>query len=318
MTRTWVTLLAAIVAGGCARTANPPATADRPAAEPSGLALHDFVRHPVIHESEVAVAAPRIVSLSPTATEIACALGLRLAIVGRTRYCDYPPEIAQVPSVGAATDVSVETLLALRPDLVLVSGTTRGQIERLSDLNLKWEPLPDTTLADIFSAIRRVGELTGRPRTAADLAGAVAAQLDEVAARFRGVPRRRALLAIGPMTTPASPPFVAGPGSFFDELIQRAGHENAVGVDGRAFGPLSFEAVIAADPDVIVELDPDCPAAHRADHAAARAAWAQLGDFSAIRNNTVFRLCGNQHHLPGPRVAETFAALCAAIGGASK
>ena len=80
------------------------------------LALRDWVREPLIDESERDVAPLRIVSAAPNVTEICCALGLRSAMVGRTRYCDYPPEIERVSSIGALNDVNVEVLTRLGPE----------------------------------------------------------------------------------------------------------------------------------------------------------------------------------------------------------
>ncbi|GEM_PF-489036 len=312
---------------GC--TPPGPATASRPGSGSGGpvhpvlggeslpgrrARLHDWVLHPRVVAAERDAGPARIVSGAPNVTEICCALGLRGRLVGRTRYCVYPPEIAKVPSIGALNDVNAETLLGLRPDLILVAGTSRMQVERLRALELRFERVPDTRLDDLFVAIGRIGALTGRPRTAARLCVAIRSDLAAVDGEYRErVAGTRVLLVTGTLATPPRPPYVAGPGSFYDDLLKRAGCRNVVGQRQSAFGPLSLEFVIRADPDVIVELDADGTARPAGDADALRA-WSRLGRLRAVRHGRVHVLQGPQHFLLGPRIALTYRALCAAIG----
>ena len=278
------------------------------------MRLRDWVRRPLIDETEREPVALRIVSAAPNVTEICCALGLRESLVGRTRYCDYPPEVASVPSIGALIDVNVERLLELRPDLIVVSGRSRAQTERFAGLGLRLESVPDASLHDLFVAIRRVGELTNRKRTAEQLCGAIRADLEAVTARFADVPPTRVLLLTGTLSDPPRPPYVAGPGSFYDELLRLAGHENVVPGAQGAFAPLSLEFIVRADPDVIIELDPDGQCRPTGD-ADARRAWAKVGKLRAATSSRIHVLTGPEHYLLGPRIAFTYDALCRAIAG---
>jgi iron complex transport system substrate-binding protein len=312
----------ALVAAGLAGCERPPTeagSATRPAgvsASRPAAALHDWVREPQVAASEEDIPALRIISAAPNVTEICCALGLRSALVGRTRYCDYPPGIEQVASIGALNDVNVEALLALRPDLIIVSGTSRVQRERLALLELRVESIPDASLADLFEGVRRIGAWTGRGRTAERLCAGIEADLAAVTARFSGCAGARVLLLTGTLSDPPRPPFVAGPGSFYDELLRRAGHENVVSGARTAFGPLSLEFIVRADPDVIVELDPD-GRQRSGGSADARRVWARLGALRAVSNERVHVLTGNQHYLLGPRIALTYDALGRVIAGGS-
>jgi iron complex transport system substrate-binding protein len=277
-------------------------------------ALPDWVRHPAVDEAERHKPALRIVSAAPNVTEICCALGLRAALVGRTRYCDYPPGIEDVCSIGALIDVNVERLLELRPDFILVSGTSRTQTERFAPLKLRFESVPDNTLNDLFAAIRRIGALTGRERTAERLCRAIRGDLRAVSERFAGAPHARVLFLTGTLSDPPSPPYVAGPGSFYDDLLKLAGHENVVAGEQQAFAPLSLEFIIRADPDVIIELDPDGRQRPGGD-ADARRAWNKIGALRAVTHRRVHVLVGPEHYLLGPRIAHTYAALCRALAG---
>ena len=285
-----------------------------PVAVSADSRLHDWVVNPVIDVSEPVLTPIRIVSAAPMVTEICCALGLRDALVGRTRYCDYPPDIENVPSIGALIDVNTEVLLALRPDLILVSGTSRAQLDRFAALDLRIESVPDAGLKDLYTAIRRIGKLVGRPRTAARLCTGIESDLASVTQRYGNLPPARVLLLTGTLSDPPRPPYVAGPGSFYDTLLCRGGHTNVVSGEQAAFAPLSLEFIVRADPDVIIELDPDGRQRPAGDSAALET-WRKIGALRAVTSRRVHVLSGSQHYLLGPRIALTYQALCRKIAG---
>lgn len=258
----------------------------------------------------------RIVSASPAVTEICCALGVRDQLVGRTSYCAYPPGVEEIPSIGALIDVSTERLLDLRPDLIILSGHSRAQRDRFEPLGIRIESIPDTTLDDIFMGIRRVGELIGRAPAAEALCLDMERRLRETDAQFAATAPQRVLLLIDTLADPPQPPVVAGPGSFYDDLLRRAGHENVSAEAHKPFGQLSLEAILAADPDVIVELDPD-GASRPNGRADALAAWSKLGSLEAVQSGRVVVLSGDKYYVPGPRVTEIYADLCAGIAAVS-
>lgn len=302
-----------------AQSTAPGAIASRPSSQPdsqpaSQPTVCDFVATPQIAAGEEALPNLRILCGAPNVSEICCALGLRDRIVGRTRFCTYPPSILNVPSIGALIDANVETVVALKPDLVLISGESRGMTERLAPLGLNLESVPDRSLADLFSAIRRIGDLTGRVRTARLLCENIEQDMERVQRRCATQRPMRVLLVTGTLGTPPTPPFVAGPGSFYHDLLKRAGYIDAAPDEGRAFGTLALEAVLKANPDVILELDPDGTSRPRGD-ADARQAWAPLDAVAAVRNRRVYVLTGPEHFLLGPRVALTLQAICRAVAG---
>ncbi len=302
-----------ILLAGCTRA--PPTAApsgSTPVAQTAETSLTDWVRNPPLAESEQDAACPRLLSAAPNVTEICCALGLRDCLVGRTRYCKYPPSVEAVPSIGALNDLNTEVLLEIRPDLVLVSGSSRAIRQRLAGLGVRLESLPDTSLADLFLAIEQTGALVGRVQTARRLVELIRADLDAVAARFAGTPRVRVLLLTGPLSDPPRQADAAGPGSFYDDLLRRAGHVNVVPAGGRAFAPVSLEFVLDSDPDVIIELSADGASRPNGD-ADARRVWSKVGPLRAVAAGRVHVLVGPQHFLLGPRIAQTFEALCRTI-----
>lgn len=300
----------AAVSAGCTRP--PAASTGQPTTSAAASALRDWVIDPPVVDSERAVSCPRLLSAAPNITEICCALGLAEQLVGRTRYCVYPPAIAKVRSIGALNDLNVETLLEIRPELIIVSGASRAIADRLARLDLRYEAVPDWTLADLFTAIARIGVLTGRPQTAARLMDGIRADLDAVASRYSATHPVRVLLLTGPLADPPTPPDAAGPGSFYDDLLRRVGHTNVVAAGGGAFAPVALEFVLRADPDVIIELAPEATQRPAGDADALRA-WAQVGPLRAVTARRVHVLVGAEHFELGPRIAQTFEAICRMI-----
>jgi len=287
-------------------------------AERAGAATtpRDWVLNPQVAESEVDAACPRLLSAAPNVTEICAALGLIDCLVGRTRFCDYPPQVASVRSIGDLYNLNVEVLLELRPDLILISGQSRSISERLSKLGLAYEALPDYTLDELFIGIERVGVLTGRPETARRLIAGARADLEAVAARYAGLPSKRVLVLTWPLPDPPTQADAAGPGSFYDDLLRMAGHTNVAAPGDRPFGPISLEFILEASPDVIIELSADGRERPRGD-ADARRVWSQVGPLEAVARERVHVLVGRQHFILGPRIARTFEALCRLISDES-
>lgn len=278
------------------------------------LKLRDWVVDPPGIVADAPRCELRLVSAAPNLTEICFALGVGDCLVARTSYCAYPPAVAVLPSIGALTDMSAETLLALRPDVVLVAGTSRAQVERLEALGIRYEATPDQSIEDLYEAIALIAELTDRAAVGDALIAGIRVDLDRVEARYRvGVGEggaRRALVLIGALQDPPRPPFVAGAGSYYNDVLERLGVQN-VAADVGPFGQVPLERIVRADPDVIIELSAD---GARTD-AAARAAWAQLGQLQAVERKRVVVIAGGQHYILGPRIATTFATIGAAVRG---
>lgn len=279
--------------------------------------LSDLTASPVIDAAERDTPAPRIVSTAPNITEILCAMGLSDAIVGRTRYCTHPPRVLAIPSIGALLDLNVERLVALKPDLILLSGESTAQAERLRPLGISFETVPDYSLDDLRAAIRKIGELTHRPRSAEKLIKGIDAQLADLTKTFANMPQKRVLIVTGVLSDPPQPPYVAGPGSFYDDLLKLANVEN-VAPDGHgAFAPLALETIVRLDPDVIIELDPDGSGRPGGDAEAVRV-WGQLPGLSAPKRSGVRVLTGSYLYLLGPRVVQLQTDLYVAISEAGE
>ena len=239
--------------------------------------------------------AGRIVSLAPNLTEILFALGLGDRVVGVTDYCDYPPEAATKPSIGGFVNPNLEAILALEPDLALATPNigNRDAVLRLESLGVEFLVLETPDLAALFSSIRSVADRAGVPERGHALVASLEREVAELRAEVSGRPPTRALLVFA-----HDPLVVAGPGTFFDEMLGLAGGANLAAGAEAHFPHYSLEQVIELGPDVIVETVMGSSGAPDV------AFWERWDTVPAVRDG---RICTPPPDLilrPGPRTPE--------------
>lgn len=190
----------------------------------------------------------RIVSLLPSLTEMVCELGQCQRLVGVDRYSNYPEPVRALPKVGGGLDPSVEAIIALKPDVVLLA-TSSPAAARLQSLGLKVLALEPKNYADV----RRVLEIVGRLLDVPD-AQRVWRLIDAgVSAAAQSLPMRirqtRVYFEVN------SAPYAAGEASFIGETLSRLGVRNIVPAALGPFPKLNPEFVVRADPDLIMVGD---------------------------------------------------------------
>lgn len=286
---------------------------------------------------------PRIVSLIASSTEIICALGCREWLVGRSHECDYPPEIRDLPcctEVKMPTDgtsyaidqqvkaivqeglsvyrVRAEVLQALRPTVIVtqtqceVCAVSERDVAAATCQLLDSRPevvcLHTDALADLWVDIRKVAVALGVPERAETLIGTLQARIQaisEIAQRQPTRPRMAFIEWIDPL--------MAG-GNWMPELITLAGGENLFGVAGKHSPWMTWEQLVAADPELIV-VSPcgfDIARTRQEMHLLTdRPGWQQL---SAVQAGRVILADGNQYfNRPGPRLVDSLEILAELI-----
>jgi len=236
----------------------------------------------------LAVPARRVVSLIPATTELLFAIGAGDAVVGRTKWCDYPQASQAVPSVGDGVNPNVEAVLARRPDLVLFYRSVQhtATVARLRSLGVPALQLNTDALADVPRLARMLGRLTGHERSADSLVTAFGAELAAVSPAAAA--RRPSVLLL----VWEQPPMTVGTGSFLSELVERAGGTNLFADISATSAAVSIEAVAARDPDVVL-LASEGPLAF-----ASRPEWQVV---RAVREHRFARVSGSAFGHPGPR-----------------
>jgi len=288
LTRALVQAVRALLAGAVALCLALPAAHAQPAqpAQPPQPA-HST------QAAEAAVRTPqRIVSLVPSLTETVCSLGACSRLVGTDRFANWPPSVLQLPKLGGLDDAQVESIVALRPDLVLAAPSARV-VRRLRDLGLTVQVFASDSHADVRRSIdalaATLGDAAAGPRLWAAIERELAAARDRVPPAWRG---QRVYFEV------STTPHAAGTGSFIGQTLAGLGLANIVPPALGAFPQLSPEFIVRAQPDVVMAPRREISAM------AARPGWAALQALGHDRH-CGFDAAGYEMLVrPGPRLGE--------------
>jgi iron complex transport system substrate-binding protein len=232
----------------------------------------------------------RIVSLSPGMTEVIFALGAQGDLAGVTTYCDYPDAARKLPRVGDFSHPSLERIIALKPDLVIVNRPEQNRIQ--TDLDAFKIPVFATepeSLADIYRDITNLGRRIGRARAADSLVTYMRQMI-----RPRGRKPRAVYIELSPR-----PLITVGRNSFLNEMVEMAGGRNIFDELDRPYPVINQEEVIKRDPEIIIVLHPE--------GIKDRIGWTRI---RAVRENRIYLDLDQDLLLrPGPRLVLGFQAL---------
>jgi len=259
----------------------------------SGLALAAVVQDDRLQKIEIPQAPQRIVSLLPSLTETVCALGACQRLVGVDRYSNWPESIQTLPRVGGGIDPNIESIVALKPDLVLAAGSTRGT-DRLQALGLTVLRLEPRTHADAQRVLQTVGQALHVPMADSDrvwqgIQLGVQAAVQSLSPQAR---QQRVYFEVSPA------PYGASASSFIGETLTRMGVTNILPASLGPFPQVNPEYVVRAQPDVIMAGD------------SSRASMAKRPGWSSLRAMQAQRMCvftqdeSDMLVRAGPRMAE--------------
>jgi iron complex transport system substrate-binding protein len=239
-------------------------------------------------------AAPqRVVSLLPSLTETVCELGACGRLVGVDQNSTWPESVKRLPRLGGLHDTSVEGIVALRPDLVLVPRSSRV-LARLQGLGLRVAVIEPQTQAEARAAMLEVASLLGLSPSAGELAWHRAEQ--RFPAPVWRPPGATVYYEVGSL-------YAAGEASFVGDWLARLGARNIVPASLGTFPKLNPEFVVRADPWLIITSQRTAAELPR------RPGWAALG---AVQAGRICALSPTQTEVlgrPGPRMAEAAEAL---------
>ena len=261
-------------------------------AEDTSITINDM------HGREIVLTEPvtRIVALTPADCEILCAIGCEDTLVGRGKYCDYPESILELPALATGDDLNVEEILALEPQVVLMSdmNQTDDQVKMLEENGVQVVVSETTDIEGVYTAIRMIGALMGKNdeaeaviadmQTTFDYIASVSEQSDKTI-YFEVMPLEWGLWSAGTTT-------------FMHELAGICGMQNAFAdIDG--WQAISEEQVIERNPDYIVLVTGMGETA--VDEVMGREGW---GELKAIQNATVYNADSYAMTRPGPRLKD--------------
>lgn len=235
----------------------------------------------------------RIVSLLPSLTETVCELGACHRLVGVDRYSNWPAEVRRLPQLGGGIDPSVEAVVALRPDAVLLADSSRA-VDQFRALGLKVVVLEPKNLADVQRVLRQVGQLLAidpaePQRVWRRIDAGVSAAAQSLPARVR---QTRVYFEVN------NAPYGAGEASFIGETLSRLGARNILPASMGPFPRVNPEFVVRSNPDLIMVGDQNFGGM------AQRPGWSGI---RAVRENRLCVFPPEQSDVlvrPGPRMAE--------------
>ena len=237
----------------------------------------------------------RIVSLAPNLTEIVYAVGAGDRLVGRTSYCDYPPQAKTVVEVGDTMKPSVERIIALKPQIVLVS--TASQLEsftkQLEQQSIAVYVTNPQDLDGVFHAIETLGQLFGTSERASTLTSDLRQRKQVVETAVANIKPVRVFYQVSD-----SPLYTIGRDAYQTDLIRRAGGVSVTADVPGAFPRFSDEAALAARPDAII-----LPTGGSMGSANSTVV-APLRNSPAVSNNRVFKIDEDHLQRPGPRLVD--------------
>ena len=259
----------------------------------------------------------RIVSLAPSITETLYALDLGDNIVGVTGYCDYPPEALAKDKIGDYLKPNYEAVVMLRPDLVIALAENARVQRNLSGLGLTVLPVNHKTLFGILESISTIGELCGRQDRAGQVRSDMETRIDRVRKMAAGLSKKpRVMISIGRTfgASALTKVCIAGQDGFYNEMLKLAGAVNVYEDTMIKFPEIAAEGVLALDPDVIIDLDPEAYD-DRARQESILKEWQTMTNVRAVRNGRVHVLTGIYVMRPGPRSVRILEDIAQAIHG---
>jgi len=248
--------------------------------------------------------AQRVISMAPHATELLFAAGGGARVVGVMNYSDYPAAAKAIPLVGSNSQIDMERVLALKPDLIVVwhTGNTARQIAQIETLGVPVFHSEPRRLAQVAENIDRLGQLLGTAPAAQAAAGAYRSRLAGLEARYG----KRAPVPVFYQIWD-QPLYTLNDAQIASDAIRVCGGRNVFGAMKVVAPEVGVEAVIAADPEAIMagkRHDPANPGVKM---------WEPYRSMTAVKRGNLLTVDGELLTRPGPRAVEGAALLCEAL-----
>jgi iron complex transport system substrate-binding protein len=242
-----------------------------------------------------------IITFGPHITETLFALGQGGRVAAVTSFCDYPPEVADLPKVGGPKDPDKEKITLLAPDLIIV----QGKIQEVTTLAGKnGTPLLSVQM-DSFSGIEEgivsIGEALGCPQKAEALRSTFAARIDAIRKAVADRPRPKVLIITGRIVHDLNSLYTAGGQSFLSDMVDVAGGDNIYFDADEPYLEASKETVVLRGPDVIIEFHAGETLTQEEQQSFVED-WQQLPSLPAVMNGRIYLVTESYAMRPGPRV----------------
>ena len=239
----------------------------------------------------------RIVSLAPSVTEILYALELGERIVGVTDFCNYPKEAKAKPKVGGFFNPDIETIVSLKPDLIIGMPNLGNKrvIQGLSSLDVPILTVTSFTISDVLNSILIIGRRCGVVQRAERLVSGLQKRIERIKVLTKDAKKTRVLFVFS-----YEPLITAGRGTFIDEFISLSGGVNIAEDTRNRYSRRSIEEIIVKQPEIIITTTN--MNSFDAQNSRNVTAWKRWKDLPAVKSGRVFGVNGDFFLRPGPRI----------------
>jgi iron complex transport system substrate-binding protein len=249
----------------------------------------------------------RIITVAPSLTEVVFALGLGDRVVGVGNHAQWPPEVLSKPRVGGLFDVYLEQIVELDPDLAILLPSEERLQAQMQELGVEVMTVEHETLFDVETSMLQIAERMGVTERGVELAEGFRRDLepDPLPANHP------VLLSVTRDAGNLGEVLVAGPGTFYDELLIRLGVINALAGSDLPYPQISAEQVLRRAPHAIIELQPQMLSSVGEQRLLSD--WQQFEELPAARSGCLRVVAGDHTLLPGPRVTRLYRELREAL-----
>ena len=248
----------------------------------------------------------RIVSTAPSITEMLFAVGAGDRVVGVTTYCHYPPAAQKITKIGNYLEPQIETILALKPDLVVAENSPLHH-DQFTALGLKTLRVEFETVPEIYGSLRKIGDAVGgRPKADAVVAR-IAKDLDAVRKRVAGRPPVSVMFIVGRTPNALDGMVAVGSAPYMNQIIELAGGRNAYLDSVMRYFRISMEQIVARNPEVIVDMGDMADTENVTEQHKRNVLklWREkMPGLRAVRDGRVYPVASDVFVVPGPRVVD--------------
>jgi len=242
-----------------------------------------------------------VVSLVPSITETIFAMGQGHRLLGRSRYCTYPPRAQELPVLGDAVNLNLEALLAAKPDLIVLNTSKAETYDRLAAAGIRCIAPPTETVDQVHQAVALLGRQLGAEAEADRLAGRLREELQQVRQAAAAAKKVRVLVTFPNVLGEGNQVRVVGRETFVSQLLTLAGGENVVPSSG--YPRVHFETILRWAPRVIIISAPGDIAPGMTDRQY-REPWSRWESLPAVSSGRIIVLRQGYLTIPGPRMGE--------------
>ena len=228
----------------------------------------------------------RIVSLSPSVTEILYGIGAWPQVIAVSQFCTFPDDVKNKPRVNGWDKTNLEQVMALKPDFVIgVDAQEPFLKDKLTRLGVRSLFVKSQTLADIMASMGDIGRGTGHELEATDLVTKTQGEIYAVRKAVGDRPHPRVLCVVDRVPGTIRDLYTATKGSYLDELISIAGGQSIAPEAEHGYGKINKEAVLTLNPEVIIDMVQGSKGNFGEDPIAV---WNELAEVRAVREKRIF------------------------------